>query len=48
MLKTTPAGGLAALAEVRHEKQDGKRIQVDGDEKEPAQPAQPVEKSCKS
>ncbi len=35
MLKTTLVVDLAASAEVGHKKQDGKRIQVDGDEKEP-------------
>ncbi len=44
MLKTTLAVGPAASAEIRDEEQDGKGIRVDGDEKEPTQPAQ---KSCK-
>ncbi len=34
MLKTTSVVGLAALAKVRDEEQDGKRIHVDGDKKE--------------
>ncbi len=45
MLKTTSAIGSAASTEVGDEKQDGKRIQVDGDEKEPAQPTQKSRKS---
>ncbi len=40
MLKTISAVSLAASAEVGDEKQNGKRIQVDGNKKEPTQPAQ--------
>ncbi len=47
MLKTTLAVGLATSAEVGDEKQDGKRIQVDGNKKKPVQLAQSAQKSFK-
>ncbi len=42
MLKTTLTVGSATSVEIRDEEQDGKKIQMDGDEKEPAQPVQAI------
>ncbi len=48
MLKTTPAAGPAASAEVRNKKQNGKKIQVDRGEKELVQKSYKGQKTAKS
>ena len=47
MLKTASAVGPAALVEVGDEEQDGKGIEVDRDEKEPAQKSRKGEQTAK-